>query len=47
MPVISEGDVIGAVASIYPEGAEQTSPGDVETKLIQTAAVFLGKQMEE
>ena len=47
MPGISEGDVIGAVASIYPEGAEQTSPGDVETKLIQTAAVFLGKQMEE
>ncbi len=46
MPVISEGDVIGAVASIFPEGIEKT-PDDVEIKLIQTAAAFLGKQMEE
>ncbi len=46
MPIISEGDVIGAVASIFPEGVEKT-PDDVETKLIQTAAAFLGKQMEE
>lgn len=45
MPVISEGDIIGIVMSVTPE--EQDSyPGDVETKLIQTAAVFLGKQME-
>ncbi len=45
MPIISEGDVIGAVASIFPEGTEK-EPGDVEIKLIQTAAAFLGKQME-
>ena len=45
MPVISEGDIIGVVMSVLRE--EQDSyPGDVETKLIQTAAVFLGKQME-
>ena len=46
MPIISEGDVIGAVATILPENQE-TTPGDVEIKLIQTAAVFLGKQLED
>lgn len=46
VPVISEGDVIGAVASIFPDGVEK-EPDDVEKKLIQTAAAFLGKQMEE
>ena len=46
MPIITEGDVIGAVASIIKEG-EDIPPSDVEIKLIQTAAVFLGKQMEE
>ena len=45
MPVISEGDIIGVVMSVLPEGKD-TVPTDVETKLIQTAAVFLGKQME-
>ena len=45
MPVISEGDIIGIVMSILPEG-QDGCPGDVETKLIQTAAAFLGKQME-
>ena len=45
MPIISEGDVIGAVASIFPEGVEK-EPSDVEIKLVQTAAAFLGKQME-
>ena len=45
MPVISEGDIIGVVMSVLPEGQESV-PGDVEKKLIQTAAVFLGKQME-
>ena len=45
VPIIAQGDVIGAVASIYPEG-EESAPEDVEIKLMQTAAVFLGKQME-
>ena len=45
MPVISEGDIIGVVMSVLPVGQESV-PGDVEKKLIQTAAVFLGKQME-
>ena len=46
MPIIAEGDVIGAVATILGEGTHE-APGDVEIKLIQTAAVFLGKQLEE
>lgn len=46
MPIITDGDVIGAVATIIKEG-EDGAPTDVEIKLIQTAAVFLGKQMEE
>lgn len=45
MPVISEGDIIGIVMSVLPEDKD-SYPEDVETKLIQTAAVFLGKQME-
>ena len=45
MPVISEGDIIGVVMSVLRED-QDSYPGDVETKLIQTAAVFLGKQME-
>lgn len=46
MPIISEGDVIGAVASLY--SAEKPTPvsTEVEQKLIQTAAGFLGRQME-
>ena len=46
MPILAEGDVIGCVASILPED-NQSAPDDVEIKLIQTAAVFLGKQLEE
>ena len=45
MPIISEGDVVGCVAAlasndtdIYPEAVEQ--------KLVQTAASFLGRQLE-
>lgn len=45
MPVISEGDIIGIVMSVLPED-RNSYPGDVEVKLIQTAAAFLGKQME-
>ena len=43
-PVISEGDVMGCVLFI----AEKNSPpaSEVEFKLAQTVANFLGKQME-
>ena len=43
-PVITEGDVMGCVLFITPRGS---APGtEVEYKLAQTVAVFLGKQME-
>ena len=47
VPIISGGDVIGAVVST--QNAEETmiEPDDTEIKLVQTAATFLGKQMEE
>ncbi len=49
MPILSEGDIVGCVASICeaPGNARQGAPAaEVETKLIQTAAGFLGKQLE-
>lgn len=48
MPIISEGDLVGCVASIStPENQNAQPPSrDVEIKLIQTAASFLGKQLE-
>lgn len=42
-PVVSEGDVLGCVL-FFSEGGKNT--GDAEQKLAQTAAAFLGKQME-
>ncbi len=45
MPVISEGDIIGIVMSVLTDEMD-SYPDDVEKKLIQTAAAFLGKQME-
>ncbi len=48
MPIITEGDIVGCVASVIPhdgDGAERI-PTDMETKLIQTAAGFLGRQLE-
>lgn len=43
-PVITEGDVMGCVLFITPRGS---APGsEVEYKLAQTVALFLGKQME-
>ena len=48
MPIVSEGDIIGCVASVVQQGSESAVPAqDVEAKLIQTAAGFLGRQMEE
>lgn len=43
-PIISGGDAIGAVVIASKEDVDF---GDVETKLAETAASFLGKQMEE
>jgi stage V sporulation protein T len=42
-PIISEGDVLGAVVMLSSE----SKMGEVEGKLAQTAAGFLGKQMEQ
>ncbi|MDR1705088.1 MAG: stage V sporulation protein T [Clostridiales bacterium] len=42
-PIISEGDVLGAIVFLSAE----KKMGDVENKLAQTAAGFLGKQMEQ
>jgi AbrB family transcriptional regulator (stage V sporulation protein T) len=47
MPIFTEGDVIGCVASIgSAEGKYALPTPETETKLIQTAAGFLGRQME-
>ena len=49
MPILSEGDIVGCVASVsdHPQAPRQGLPdGEVETKLILTAAGFLGRQIE-
>ncbi len=43
-PIIAEGDEIGAVIILSKE--QDVELGEVETKLVETAAAFLGKQME-
>lgn len=44
-PIICEGDVIGAVVLI--ENDNKSKMGEVEQKLILSAAGFLGRQMEQ
>ena len=44
-PIVSEGDAIGAVIIIAKTGDEKL--GEVEMKISETAAAFLGKQMEQ
>lgn len=44
-PIIAAGDVTGAVIMLV--GDRNTPASEVEVKLAQTAAAFLGKQMEE
>ncbi len=44
-PIICEGDVIGAV--ILLETDDKAKMGEVEKKLAQSAAAFLGRQMEQ
>ena len=49
MPIISEGDIVGCVASVtdHPREERNGVPAEeVESKLILTAAGFLGKQLE-
>ncbi len=50
MPIFTEGDIIGCVAAVASEEnfRERTEKNVMETevKLIQTAAAFLGKQLE-
>lgn len=43
MPILAEGDVVGCVASLTD--SENTAT-ETEQKLVQTAATFLGKQIE-
>ena len=44
-PIISEGDIVGCVVSLAPIDSD-TAPEPTEIKLIQTAAGFLGRQLE-
>jgi len=47
MPIITEGDITGCVASVLPhDGEAPAAAPELESKLIQTAAGFLGKQLE-
>ena len=45
MPIVADSDLIGCVASVNTGEAEQVD-GEVESKLIGTAAAFLAKQIE-
>ena len=49
MPIVSGGDVVGIVASLKSlDGYGKSNlSSDVETRLISTAAGFLGRQLEE
>ena len=44
-PIIAAGDVTGAVVMLKSDSVK--IPTDTEIKLAQSAAAFLGKQMEE
>ena len=44
-PILAAGDITGAVCLLLPETG--AIPGESDIKLVQVAAAFLGKQMEE
>ena len=44
-PIISEGDYIGSV--VFMTDDKMSNMGEVEEKLAQSAAGFLGKQMDQ
>ena len=48
MPILSEGDIVGCVVSVADKAQERAGEvhSDVECKLVQTAASFLGRQLE-
>ena len=48
MPIITEGDIVGCVASVSDMNSDAVRElgAELESKLIQTAANFLGKQLE-
>ena len=45
-PIISSGDISGAVVLIMPEGAN-CAPGEADIRICRVAAGFVGRQMEE
>ena len=45
VPILAAGDMTGAVLLLMPD--TPVVPGDMELKLVQAAASFLAKQMEE
>lgn len=46
MPIITEGDITGCVVSLAGTDGKSGVNQELETKLIQTAAGFLGKQLD-
>ena len=48
MPILSEGDIVGCVVSAWQYDVSTSSKisDEIESKLVQTAGMFLGKQME-
>ena len=48
MPILAEGDIIGCVVAGWQHDMSETDKlaPEIESKLIQTAGIFLGKQME-
>ncbi len=47
-PILSEGDIVGCVVSAwqYDTSTNGKISDEIESKLVQTAGMFLGKQME-
>ena len=48
MPILSEGDIVGCVVSAwqYDTSTSTKISDEIESKLVQTAGMFLGRQME-
>ncbi|MCQ2538925.1 MAG: AbrB/MazE/SpoVT family DNA-binding domain-containing protein [Acetatifactor sp.] len=44
-PILCEGDIVGSVVLLQND--KRTNMGEVEQKLLQSAAAFLGRQMEQ
>ena len=47
MPIISDGDITGCVLSLRSAAEIYVPASEIEQKLVQTAAGFLGKQFED